>query len=540
MSKQILEKQNKDLRVRLENAAIKMEIERIEYQSNLTELQNKLKEKDVVINMLQKEMRSMDERLEGLIKKAVETAVNEAVTPLKEELIKAHMEIKRQRAIINKDSSNSSKPPSANGFKAIPNNREKSGLKQGGQKGHPGHRLRLPENIDELEAKGVLERRTQYHIDEPIHRNWSYIRRYTVDVETKIIITEHLYKHYWDIPPEHYNEVSYGKNIKANVVLLSNEGIIANKRLSEIISSLTHGEVNMSTGTINKILSDFAKDLTESEELEAMKQDLLNGEVMNTDDTQLRTLERIVYNEDKNASPTYEKAEKKSFRATVRTHSNEKSTLYTVNPRKDKDGIERDGILPQYMGNLCHDHESKFYNYGKDNGTCGAHLSRELKGLKELSCIKWAEDMRVFILEMNDYKNKDLALDVSFCDAEKLSFFESEYDRIVEEGHKSIVQMAEGSFGRQDFNAMLKRLSKHKDNYMLFMRDYKVPFTNNLAERDLRSEKTKEKISGLFRSWDGLENHAKTRSFISTLKKRGMDIFSSIKKIFEGEPVLVT
>ena len=302
---QILERQIKDLKIRLENMAPKHE----------------MKQKDETIRMLQKNIRTLEEGIEERINAAVAKAVAETATPLIEELSKAHAEISRLKSILNKDSSNSSKPPSTNGFKAIPNNREKSELKQGGQKGHPGHRLRLPENMKELEAKGVLEKRTQYHTDEPINGNWSYISRYTIDVETKIIITEHRYKYYWDIPPEQYNEVSYGENIKANVVLLSNEGIIANKRLSEIISSMTHGEVKMSTGTIDKILSDFGKNLTESGELEAIKEDLLNGEVMNTDDTQIRTPERIVYSEEKNASPTYEKAEKKSFRATARTHA---------------------------------------------------------------------------------------------------------------------------------------------------------------------------------------------------------------------------
>jgi hypothetical protein len=80
-----------------------------------------------------------------------------------EELTKAHVEISRLKSIINKDSSNSSKPPSSNGFKSIPNSREKSGKSQGGQKGHPGHRLGLPENMEELERPGVIERRLADH-----------------------------------------------------------------------------------------------------------------------------------------------------------------------------------------------------------------------------------------------------------------------------------------------------------------------------------------------------------------------------------------
>ena len=540
VKKQILEKQNKDLRTRHDNAVAKMEIERQEYREEISGLCKELKGKDGVIRMLQKEIHTLNENIEVRINAAVAKAVSEAVAPLKEELSKAHREIARQRAIINKDSANSSKPSSTNGFKTIPNSREASGRTQGGQKGHPGHRLKLPENMKELEERGVLERRREYHIDEPVSKIWSYISRYTIDIETKIIVTEHLYKHYGDIPSKHHNEVSYGDSLKSTIVLLSNEGVVANKRLTEIISSLTHGAVNLSTGTVDSILNGFAEKLTEAEELEAIEQDLLNGEVMNTDDTQIRTLERLDYGKDGNAAPVYEKAKKKSFRATVRTHSNEKSTLFTVNPKKDMAGIERDGILPQYTGKLCHDHESKFYNYGSDNGTCGVHLCRELKGLKELSLIEWAGDMRVFVLSMNEYKNEDLARKVSFCDAEKLKIFESEYDRIVAEGRAAIAGMDKGAFGYQKFNAMVNRLSKHKNNYMLFIRDYKVPFTNNLAERDLRSEKTKEKISGLFRSWNGLENHAKTRSFISTLKKRRIDLFSSVKNIFNGEPVLST
>ena len=69
------------------------------------------------------------------------------------------------------------------------------------------------------------------------------------------------------------------------------------------------------------------------------------------------------------------------------------------------------------------------------------------------------------------------------------------------------------------------------------MRDYDVPFTNNLSERDLRPEKTKEKVSNVFRSWEGIKNHTKNRSFISTVKKRGIDLFSAISNVIRRIPV---
>jgi hypothetical protein len=510
------------------------------------ELEKEIEELRAEIRHLMQENERLREKISEIeatmaeqIGESVKEAVNQATAPLLEELSKAHKKIAKLNAIINKDSTNSSKPSSTNGLKKVVlNSRKRSGKKQGGQKGHRGSRLKLPENMKELEEKGIIERRVEDHTN----GSNEYVSRFTIDLEMKVIVTEHRFAVGDPLPENLYNEVSYGDGIKAQTVLLLNEGIVAHKRLCKIISSLTHGIVNLSTGTMNNFQMDFANRLTESGELERIKEDLLAGEVMNTDDTTMRVLERIVYPEEDEADTavTYERAENKSFRATLRTHSNDRSTLYTVNPKKDKKGIVRDGILPAYTGTLCHDHESKFYNYGSDNATCGGHLLRELKGLDDLHDCPWAEKVRVFVSGMNVYKNDDLAAGVVSCDPEKLSFFENEYDRILEIGRLELKQMNQSKWGYAKFNAMVNRLTGFKDNYMLFMRDYKVPFTNNLSERDLRSEKTKEKVSGLFRSWEGIVAHSKIRSFISTAKKRSKNLFSSITQVFQGKPVFST
>jgi cell division protein FtsB len=498
--------------LRTENASLKQELSNL--KSKLNEIESRMAEK---------------------LSSFVEEAIRQSTAPLIDELNKAHTEISRLKSLINKDSSNSSKPSSTNGFKIIPNSREKSGKPQGGQKGHPGHRLQLPENMEELEAKGIIERR----VEDYTGGSSEYVSKYTIDLQMKVIITEHRFTQ-GAVPEGFYNEVSYGDTIKAQVVLLLNEGIVSHKRLSALLSGMTHNVVNLSTGTINKFHGNFAGRLALSGELELIKQDLLNGELMHTDDTSMRILQRIVYPEDEKSDEPiqYEAAEKGSLRATVRTHSNERSTFYTVNPRKDKKGIERDGILPLYLGTLCHDHELKFFNYGKNNACCGVHLMRDLKGLGDSYNCPWAVGMRKFILEMNNHKNNDVSLGAKACDSEKLASFENEYAALLEQGRQTLSQMKGDEWGRSEFNAMLNRLTNFKDNYMLFMRDYKVPFTNNLAERDLRSEKTKEKVSGLFRSWKGIEDHAKVRSFISTLKKRKKELFSAIKLVMQKEPVL--
>ena len=55
-------------------------------------------------------------------------------------------------------------------------------------------------------------------------------------------------------------------------------------------------------------------------------------------------------NTEKLLDGVYETSEKTTFDVIIRTHSNERTTLYTVNPRKDDEGIERDGIIPAFHG----------------------------------------------------------------------------------------------------------------------------------------------------------------------------------------------
>jgi len=127
-----------------------------------------------------------------------------------------------------------------------------------------------------------------------------------------------------------------------------------------------------------------------------------------------------------------------------------------------------------YCGILAHDHDKKYYKYGTRHATCGAHLSRELKGLHELYKIEWADKFRKFYTGINDYKNK-----TKVCAPEKLLEFENIYDELLTEGDAVLFGMPPKSFGYKELRPILKRLREYKDSYMLFIRDYAAPFTNN-------------------------------------------------------------
>ncbi len=478
------------------------------YQKDMLKQIQELVNKCDGLSREMKEMKKRHAEEVNLLNKKIELLENENFL-LKEEN-------DRLKKIINNDSNNSSNPPSSDikPNKKIPNNREKSSKKVGGQQGHRPYIL-AKKDVEENIKNGVFEHKVETH-GKPSSK---YKSKYILDTKVNVVATEHRFyadeNGKYNIPKEFQTDVQYGENLKTLSTVLSVEGYVATERISNLIENLTSSKLHLSTGTIVNFLKEFNDKATST--VATIKEKILNATLIGTDATGARAENRNCY---------------------VRNYSTSEYTLLMASKGKSKKYIEETGILNYYAGTIIHDHETVIYNYGLRHGECNVHVSRYLKGCMENTCHKWARDMRSFLCCLNEYKKQLSSQGIKELSLEKLEKYSQRYDEILNMGIEENKTL-KSKFHRNEEKRLLNRLKKYKENHLLFIYDFTVPFDNNLSERDLRHVKSKIKISGCFRSLEGLQNYLNVKSIIGTCKKKGINFYETIFCIFKKIPVSI-
>jgi transposase len=219
-------------------------------------------------------------------------------------------------------------------------------------------------------------------------------------------------------------------------------------------------------------------------------------------------------------------------------------TYYDIHEKRGLVAMNAIGILPAFHGRAIHDHWFSYFDYTDiSHGLCNAHHLRELIFIAEEEKEKWAGEMKVLLLKIHDAVEASKKQGEIKLSRQRQNAFRDEYHQVLRRGfgyHRRLSPLlSTGGRGRKAQRPgknLLDRLKEKEEETLAFMVDFNVPFTNNLAERDIRMCKLKQKISGCFRSFQGAKIFCRIRSYISTARKQGWNMLEALERVARGLP----
>jgi transposase len=213
-------------------------------------------------------------------------------------------------------------------------------------------------------------------------------------------------------------------------------------------------------------------------------------------------------------------------------------SLLVAHSTRGKAAVDDIGVLGRRAGRLVHDRLALYWAYGAHHAVCGAHLLRDLAGIAEIRGHKdWCEQMTRVLLDANDACDTARSRGQPHLPAATLKVIDDAYQAALGAALAATASDRPHRPGPQRDAANLAcALHEYQTEILAFTRDLAVPFTNNQAERDLRMVKLQQKISGGWRTQDGIKAFADVRSYIDTARKHGHNPLHALTQLLTGEP----
>lgn len=442
------------------------------------------------------------------------------IKTLQDSNLQLELRVKDLEGKLAKNSGNSSKPPSSDGFnKVVKNNRTKSGKGKGAQTGHKGKTLEKVAVAD-VYVNHTLEGVCECGQDLASLPLLNIAGRQVIDVPEKLIeVTEHLVEikqcvcgkiHEACCAIKH--PVQYGLGIKSLGVYFTQYQHIPYERTQEIMTEVFG--VSISDGVLLESNQACYTGLESTEQ--QIKTALQNSAVMHNDETGMRCESSLHW----------------VHSASTKTH-----THYGIHKKRGAEAINAIGILPNFNGISVHDRWASYADYDCSHALCNAHLLRELKYIYEENQKQWAGEMIDLLVEANNKKKENNL--TSFAKQKIVDNYQLiiELAKIEEPPSPLPTVKKRGRIKKTKSLLLLNAFINKKEDILQFIHNQDVPFDNNLAERDLRMVKLKQKISGCFRTLNGAIIFCRIRSYISTTRKQGHKVLEAIKLVLNGNPI---
>jgi len=427
------------------------------------------------------------------------------------------------KLLVNKlglNSRNSSKPPSADPNRPRGRRKKATGAKRkpGGQPGHKGSQLVAVKDPDIIETIDIDQRTLPSGHD---YKHVGYDKRQVIDIIVSRQVTEYRAEVVQDergnefvaeFPEGVTRPVQYGVDLKAKAVYMSAQQLIPYKRIEDYFQS--HCGIGVSTGSLCNFNKEAYELLGKFETIARKK--LISADLLHNDETGINVKGKLVW---------------------LHSASDEKWTLFFPHEKRGTDAMTAMGILPHFKGISMHDHWKPYLRYSCDHVLCNAHHLRELERAWEQDGQRWAKNMKRLLEKINEAVKKAGGKLLK----KKADLYLKRYRRLLSRANRECPEpkvtgpARRGRPKKSKARNLLERLRDYETETLRFMTDIRVPFTNNLGERDLRMTKVQQKISGCFRSIEGAKIFCRIRSYLSTCRKHGVQPTDALRLLFAGK-----
>lgn len=428
---------------------------------------------------------------------------------------------------LNQDSHNSHQPPSSDKptRKRTHSQRKRSKQKSGGQVGHAGQTLvQVAEpthtmthtpatcvgcghSLRDVPASGC-ERRQVFDLPVP-----------------RLEVTEHQARTKicpacatatsGAFPAAVMQPVQYGPRVKAIGVYLQTYQLLPFERTAAALQDLFGVALSEGTLDTNQTTAYTALAPVETAIGEALQQ----AAVVHVDETGVRVANRLAW---------------------VHVLSTAQLTFYAWHPKRGREALRAIGLVCLLLGRRVHDAWATYLRLPGLYALCNAHLLRELTAIHEQTGQTWASRLAQLFRNMQAAVAAAQAAGQAELVPRQRAGYEAAFSRLVAEGQRTNpAAPATGQRGRVKQSPaynLLTRLVTHRVAVLAFLHDFRVPFDNNQAERDLRMFKVKLKVSGCFRSPLGAARFCRIRGYISTLRKQKSSVIEGLTSLFTGTP----
>lgn len=295
-----------------------------------------------------------------------------------------------------------------------------------------------------------------------------------------------------------------------------NQANVTINKAQKITKGMTNGEIDLSEGYIAKLQKRGAENLRKF--MEEMKVEIIKQSLLHWDDTV------IMIN---------------TNRGCLRFYGTEKLAMYKAHEHKDKEGLDEDGILQLLPKEtvVVHDHNKVNYNddYIFTNAECNRHLISDLKKVIDNLNHTWAKKLIELLTKMNNKRKRLIEKGKENFEQEEINKFEDKFEKIMIEANQENEKEGQKYYVDKEATLIL-RILDYKENYLLWLYDFDVPFTNNLSERGVRGAKSKQKASGQFWNVESASWYATIKTYIETCNKNNVNIYNALVMLCLGKP----